>query len=475
MAARGGPAGALVPAGGGGSGAGGGGSGAAGGPGGGGAAAPAPRVARVGAGAVPPEVAEDPALLAALEALPANYALEVPKAVWRCRRDGVRRVALQFPEGLLLFACAIADILREHAGVRDAVVLGDVTYGACCVEDLQARALGCDLLIHYGHSCLVPVPRSAVPCMYVFVDIQVDAAHLEATFRQHFPPGARVAVAGVVQFNASVQKLKASVAGDYALDVPQSKPLSVGEVLGCTAPRLPGAAGCCSSSSGAGGGCGGQGGDEAGGWDGIFFVADGRFHLEAMMIANPGVPAFRYDPYSRELTRERYDHQGMRAARRAAIERAREARHWGVVLGTLGRQGNPALLRRIEARLQERGIAHTVVLLAEVTLERLALFEGVDAWVQICCPRLSIDWGEGFGGVPLLTPYEAFCALGAATPFFAEGAPDGGAYPMDYYSAEPGGDWGSTYMKRRKPRAARAGGGEVSGSASVLARDRVPA
>jgi 2-(3-amino-3-carboxypropyl)histidine synthase len=22
--------------------------------------------------------------------------------------------------------------------------------------------------------------------------------------------------------------------------------------------------------------------------------------------------------------------------------------------------------------------------------------EGVDAWVQIACPRLSIDWGEGF-------------------------------------------------------------------------------
>ena len=180
-------------------------------------------------------------------------------------------------------------------------------------------------------------------------------------------------------------------------------------------------------------------------------LADGRFHLEAMMIANPGVPAFRYDPYSRELTRERYDHAGMRAARQTAIERAREARHWGVILGTLGRQGNPAVLRRIEERLKGRGITYTVVLLAEVTLERLALFGGVDAWVQISCPRLSIDWGEGFGGVPLLTPYEAFCALGAAKPFYEEGAPDGGAYPMDYYAAD-GGDWGSTYMKKRVPR-----------------------
>lgn len=35
-----------------------------------------------------------------------------------------------------------------------AVILADVTYGACCVDDYTARALGCDMLVHYGHSCL---------------------------------------------------------------------------------------------------------------------------------------------------------------------------------------------------------------------------------------------------------------------------------------------------------------------------------
>ena len=32
--------------------------------------------------------------------------------------------------------------------------MGDVTYGACCVDDYTALALGCDMLVHYGHSCL---------------------------------------------------------------------------------------------------------------------------------------------------------------------------------------------------------------------------------------------------------------------------------------------------------------------------------
>jgi diphthamide biosynthesis enzyme Dph1/Dph2-like protein len=60
---------------------------------------------------------------------------------------------------------------HEHRGISDlprftdalTVIMGDVTYGACCVDDYTAVALGCDMLVHYGHSCLGPQtlsPRS---------------------------------------------------------------------------------------------------------------------------------------------------------------------------------------------------------------------------------------------------------------------------------------------------------------------------
>lgn len=73
------------------------------------------------------------------------------------------------------------------------------------------------------------------------------------------------------------------------------------------------------------------------------------------MIANPEVPAFRYDPYSKKFTREVYDHAEMTAVRSEAIHTARKSIHavegtrngaaneepvWGIVLGTLGRQGS---------------------------------------------------------------------------------------------------------------------------------------
>ncbi len=40
-----------------------------------------------------------------------------------------------------MYATSIADILEKHAGV-EVVIMADVTYGACCVDDFSARALG---------------------------------------------------------------------------------------------------------------------------------------------------------------------------------------------------------------------------------------------------------------------------------------------------------------------------------------------
>ena len=112
------------------------------------------------------------------------------------------------------------------------------------------------------------------------------------------------------------------------------------------------------------------------------------------MIANPTVPAFRYDPYLRALTEEEYAHGEMRSVRKSMVARASRAERWGVVLGTLGRQGNPAILEHLERRLRECGKAYAVFLISEMNPAKMALLKGADAFAQIACPRLSIDRGE---------------------------------------------------------------------------------
>lgn len=50
--------------------------------------------------------------------------------------------------------CAVPQPHPYRFTKAEVMVMGDVTYGACCVDDFTARALGVDFLVHYGHSCL---------------------------------------------------------------------------------------------------------------------------------------------------------------------------------------------------------------------------------------------------------------------------------------------------------------------------------
>jgi 2-(3-amino-3-carboxypropyl)histidine synthase len=344
------------------------------------------------------------------------------------------------------------------------------------VDDRGARAAGAAALVHYGHSCLVPVTETAIPSLYVFVGIGVDVDHLIGSVRLTWPDAStRFALAGTVQFAGAVAAAAAALAaaGYPPPPVPAVRPLSPGEVLGCTAPALP-----------------------AGAADVAVFVADGRFHMEALMIANPALPAFRYDPYARTLLRETYDHAGMRASRAAAVRAAAHARAWVVVRGTLGRQGAPPSLAAVTGALKAARKPYAMVLASELTPARVAALSGGGggggagrAWVQVACPRLSIDWGDGFGGVPVLTPYEAMVALGAVPPWWREegggaggdgdcsckepasaasasaaaaslddgGDPMKGRYAMDFYAAD-GGAWGAARVRPRPRRRAQGEG-----------------
>ncbi|CCG80788.1 Diphthamide biosynthesis protein [Taphrina deformans PYCC 5710] len=375
---------------------------------------------------IPEDILNDKELNEAIALVPANYNFEIHKTIWHIRKNGSKHVALQMPEGLLMFACTISDILERFCQV-ETLVMGDVTYGACCVDDFTARALGCDFMVHYGHSCLVPVDITTIKALYVFVDIGIDIKHLVNTLRRNMPTGSHLAMVGTIQFVASIQSIRKELEDEtqsvsYRITIPQSKPLSPGEILGCTAPKLTADI------------------------DAIVYVGDGRFHLESIMIANPLIDAYRYDPYSKKFTLERYEHAEMKTMRREAISKARRATKFGLILGTLGRQGSPKVLENLERQLQRAGKSYTILLLSEIFPAKLAQLSDIEAWVQIACPRLSIDWGYAFDA-PLLSPYELSVALDTVA--WRE------EYPMDFYASESLGGWTpnhGTARPRRPPR-----------------------
>ena len=81
--------------------------------------------------------------------LPSNYNFEIYKTIHHIRRDAVKTVAMQMPEGLMVYGFAIADIIERYVHVSAwwkigelisrftgalPLLLADVTYGACCAS-----------------------------------------------------------------------------------------------------------------------------------------------------------------------------------------------------------------------------------------------------------------------------------------------------------------------------------------------------
>lgn len=361
---------------------------------------------------IPPEIENDPILLNHMNGLPHNYNFELPKTIWKIKQLKAKIVALQFPEGLQRFSGIIADILISYCGVV-CFNVGDVTYGSCCVDDISACKMDADLLIHYGHSCLVPIDRTVIPVMYVFVDVQFDSVHLLDTIKEKFNKSTPLALVSIVQFVGSLQKIAQRLReeGYSNVLVPKSSPLSPGEVLGCTSPQLP------SSPQYT-----------------IVALGDGRFHLESIMISNPELETYLYNPYNKVLSQEVYEQSEMKASRRKAIDKAALANVWGIVFSTLGRQGNDKVHMHIQDQLMA---AKKEVLAVDHDQLHPDIFNSmnrhVEAWVQVACPRLSIDWGHHFDK-PFLTPYETMVALKQAE-WSAT------SYPMDYYASGSLGKW----------------------------------
>lgn len=108
------------------------------------------------------------------------------------------------------------------------------------------------------------------------------------------------------------------------------------------------------------------------------YIGDGRFHLESIMIQNPQIPAFQYNPYSRKLTKESYGFELMVQNRSKAIDIARNSSCFGLIQGTIGRQGNPRIFDDLEEKLKTRNKTFVRVLLSEIFGNKLALFKGVD-------------------------------------------------------------------------------------------------
>jgi len=372
------------------------------------------------------EMKEDKLLTLAISKLPNNYNFEIYKSLDKIKKIKNKkkskvRIALQFPDGLMCFSILISDILTTF-GKCETIILGDITYGACCIDDIDCQFLDCDLLIHYCHSCLVPSTKCLVEILYVFVEINIDINHLVKTIEYNFDNSNYLYLLSSIQFNSSLFLLKRKLIekgyDKNKLIIPQCKPRVQGEVLGCTSPIL----------------------NKKNENNYVIFICDGRFHMESVMIQNPLFKYYQYNPFNHRFTIEEYDYKLMKNIRYKQMEIFKNINYIGIIFGTLGRQGNPSILKRLCSLLNKNNKKYIIIMLNEITQNKIINYNKCECFIQLACPRLSIDWSDQFTK-PMLTPYEIYLILDPKKY-------KNDIYEMNNYSNETG-EWGHFFKEKK--------------------------
>ncbi|KAL9102744.1 MAG: hypothetical protein Q9163_002141 [Psora crenata] len=123
---------------------------------------------------------------------------EIQRTISEIKKEKYKRIALQFPDDMLRDAARVFEALRnglvadaengktsrtngvddeslqQTQGLKDSersseprlYILGDTSYGACCVDEVAAEHVNADAVVHYGRACLSPTAR--LPVIYVF-------------------------------------------------------------------------------------------------------------------------------------------------------------------------------------------------------------------------------------------------------------------------------------------------------------------
>ncbi|KAF1911284.1 putative diphthamide synthesis protein-domain-containing protein [Ampelomyces quisqualis] len=97
-------------------------------------------------------------------------------------------------------------IRRENDTEEKLFILGDTSYGACCVDEVAAEHVDADVVVHYGRSCLSPPSR--LPVIYVFTERPLDIEPLIATFQDTYPyPEAKVILMADIPYSHHISPL----------------------------------------------------------------------------------------------------------------------------------------------------------------------------------------------------------------------------------------------------------------------------
>ncbi|KIW71997.1 diphthamide biosynthesis protein 2 [Phialophora macrospora] len=360
---------------------------------------------------------------------------EIRRTIDEIRQRKWKRVALQFPDQMLPHSARVYQLLSRglsengtpspvdqnttskgsvhvdeglvsDLSIEDAkpvklTILGDTSYGSCCVDEIAAEHVDADAVVHYGRACLSPTAR--LPVLHIYTTVDLDLSDVVKSFQGAFPDlAAKVVLTADVPFAAHVRQLfdnleQLGYSNIYAASIVHD-PASV--IPNRTVPSS--VSGDPSSLSD---------------WS-LFHISDPPTSLLLTLhsrmasiriypissVTNSSNPAsllcVSLETSTAQLLRRRY----------ALVTSLTTVSAWGILINTLSVKNYLSMLSHIQNLISRAGKKSYLFVVGKLNPAKLANFSEIGGWVVIGCWESSLVDSRDFFR-PVITPFELEMAL----------------------------------------------------------------
>ena len=358
------------------------------------------------------------------------------------------RIALQFPDELLVDAPDVCWEFEQRLPDALVFVLGDTTYQSCCPDVVAANHLNADCIVHFGHACL---SHATMPVLYSFGKQAISIARtttavLEQLQLSNDGDANNLLILYEVQYAHAMSELKEALR-------PHFQTVLLGKVPSShTSAATTTASSCAESSCG----CAAKmtvelteepsSGDAPGISDDtvttdtlilggleipscenwpettLLFVGQDEASrpLQNIMLrfltdsTNAPAAYWTWNPVTEILsTRASSALSRLLNRRFYLVQKAKLARIFGILVANPSDSTTRPVIRHLQALLQAHGAAQYNFMVGKVNPNKLANFAEVDAYCLVACPEHALLENERSDyATPILTPLEVAMALG---------------------------------------------------------------
>ncbi|KAJ3519511.1 hypothetical protein NM688_g9292 [Phlebia brevispora] len=326
---------------------------------------------------------------------------DIDRTVQEILKGDYKRIALQFPDELLHDSVPIFRTLKSKVGAdRELYVLADTSYGRqATVMQLRTNHVNADAMVHYGHACMSQTSR--LPVIYVFGKKPIDVSDCVEHLLQSTQSTQADMTLVTLRTNVAYAHVAEQVVQGLRAALPPTTHLSYTPIPLLTKPQehLPSSEQDAPSVD--------ADSDEKGV---ILYVGEESLALTNLLVTHASCEIHSYDPKTRIARLESSRSNKLLMRRYVAVQKARDADVFGILVGTLGVASYLPLISRLRSLLARAHKKSYTVTVGKLNPAKLGNFLEIECFVLVACPENSMIEAKDFLR-PIITPYELEIAL----------------------------------------------------------------